>query len=82
MQPTAPAVGERANRLAPKGRQKLAPKIFHIVSHIVFLEERQELVLKRMLFVMFLLTGNIFGYGRDVRFAGAEHAVSGLPGEI
>jgi hypothetical protein len=47
MQPTAQAVGVRSrNRQAPAGRQKLAPNVSLVVFHVIFLEKRQELLLK------------------------------------
>ena len=83
MQPTAPAVGMGAQEpTSPKGRQKLASKVFLVVHHVVLSQERQKLFLKGMLFVMFFLTGNIFCHRRDIRFADAENSISGLPGKV
>ena len=45
---------------------KLIPDVFLVVGHVVLLEERYKLLLKRMLLVMFFLTGNIFCDGRNI----------------
>jgi hypothetical protein len=56
MQPTAQAVGERHKTYeAPEGRKRLIPDVALVVSHLVLLEERKELFLKRLFLVMFFL---------------------------
>jgi hypothetical protein len=56
----------RNNEQAPEGREKLAPKIFLIVSNVILLEKCQKLVLKRMLLMMFFLRGDIFCHCRYI----------------
>jgi len=83
MQPTAQAVGERPGpHRAPKGRKKLIPNVSLVVRNIVLLEKRNKLLLKRMRLMMLFLFGDLFRDRRDIRFAHAEHTVSGLPCEF
>ena len=80
MQPTARAVGQRHKpHRAPEGRKKLIPEVSLIVRNVVLLEERNKLLLKRMLPMMLFLFGDIFRDRRNIRFAHAEDAVPGLP---
>ena len=58
------------------------PNIFRIVLNTILLQKGNELFLERMLLMMFLLSGDVFGDGRDAGFTHAEYAVSRLPGEI
>ena len=67
MQRAAQAVGKWRDAMQPRqGRKKLIPEVFLVIGHIVLLEERNELLLKRMLFVMLLLSGNISSRRGDV----------------
>ena len=67
---------------ALEGRKRLIPDVALVISHVVLLEERKELFLKRVFLVMLFLPGNIFRDRRDMRFAHAEHTVAGLPCEL
>ena len=67
---------------AQEGRKRLIPDVALVISHVVLLEERKELFLKRVFLVMLFLPGNIFRDRRNIRFAHAEHTVAGLPCEL
>ena len=56
MQPTASAVGDDAIPTSPQVLQKLAPQVFLVVGHVILFEERKKLFLKRMFFMIFLLS--------------------------
>ncbi len=72
-------LGNKETRQGLKGRKKLIPDISFVMRNMVLLEERNELLLKRMLLVMFLLVRNVFGNSGNVGFADAKHTISGLP---
>ena len=63
------------------GMNHSIPDIFRIVLNTILLQKGNELFLERMLFMMFLLSGDVFGDGRDAGFTHAEYAVTGLPRE-
>jgi len=75
-------VGKKEKPTSPSGAKELVPNVSLVVFHVVFFEERQELFLKRMLFVMFLLFSDVFLNRCDARFADAEYSVAGLPSEV
>jgi len=49
-----------APRLALRSAKKLIPDVSLVVGYVVLLQERDEFLLKRMLLMMFFLTGDIF----------------------
>jgi hypothetical protein len=65
-------------QLAPEVRKKLIPNVSLVIRHIVLFEECDELLLKRMSLMMFLLCGNIFCDRFSVRLAHTEDSISGL----
>jgi hypothetical protein len=60
--------GRRLVHKLKTGRKKLVPDISLIVDHFILLEKRQDFLLKRLLFVMFFLSGDIFCDGCDIRY--------------
>jgi hypothetical protein len=92
MQPAAQAVGRNWENTEPQGRRlvhklktgrkKLVPDISLIVDHFILLEKRQDFLLKRLLFVMFFRSGDIFCDGCDIRYVDAEDSISGLARKI
>jgi hypothetical protein len=92
MQPAAQAVGRNWENTEPQGRRlvdklktgrkKLIPDISLIVDHFILLEKRRDFLLKRLLFVMFFLAGDIFCDPCDIRYVNAEDSISGLARKI
>ena len=66
---------------SPDGAKEtdLIPDVLLVILHVILLQERHILLLKRMVLMMFLLPGDVFGDRRNIRFANAEHSISGLP---
>jgi hypothetical protein len=81
-QPTAQAVGNLIKtRTSPNGAKEaqLIPNIPLVIFHIILLQECDELLLKRMLFMMLFLSRNIFRDHANIRLANAKRRVPGLP---
>ena len=55
------------------------PNVPFVVLNMMFLQKRDELLLKRMLLMMLLLPRDVFGDCPGVRFADPENAVPALP---
>jgi len=68
-------------RVSQQCGSELLPNVSLVVGYIVFLEKCDELLLKRMLFVVLFLLRDISRYRCRVRFAYAEDSVAGLPGK-
>lgn len=77
---------------APEGRKRfyatdpkcrsinpLIPYISRIVLHMILLQKRHKLLLKRPLLVMLFLPHDIFRHCHQARFAQAENTVTRLP---
>jgi hypothetical protein len=69
MQPTAQAVGQMpTTQQSPEGAKEttLIPNIPLVIFHMILLQERHILLLKRMFLMMLLLPGDVFGDRRNI----------------
>ena len=79
MQLRAQALGKKPTR-EPRSGERLIPDITFVVGDIILL--RKEFFLKRVFLVMGFLGCDVPRLGGNIRFAHAEYAVSGQPGEL